>query len=226
MYLRILLIIIVSFLGINIYGQNLEDVKQEIFSKLRDRRCNMAIVKCSCPDAKEMKAYIEALLEVGIGKDDIFVRVAKKFSLDLILDEQIKETIKQKLIIEAGDRRPQIFVDSESFSFGKVTKSKGKIKKVFKLSNKGLSDLVITGLKTSCGCVTTALGENKFFGSEGTPSDWKKNISPGKVINLEVVVDLNHSSIKKGKIIREIFISSNDPVRNRISLRLEFDVGE
>ena len=40
-------------------------------------------------EAKEMKGYIDALLLKPIAKDEIYYKVAKKFSLKTILDEKM-----------------------------------------------------------------------------------------------------------------------------------------
>ena len=42
-----------------------------------------------------MKGYIDALLETGILKDEIYYKVAKKFSLKTILDENVKKRWKR-----------------------------------------------------------------------------------------------------------------------------------
>jgi len=50
-------------------------------------------------------------------------------------------------------------------------------------------------------------------------------IQPGKLGELDVVLDLEHPSMGSGKQIRDVFLTSNDPLRPNISLRLKVDIG-
>jgi len=210
-------------------AQSADDLRKEIFPQLRDRRCStMSLDKCNCPDAREMKAYIDALIESGIGKDEIFYKVAKKFSLITILDSQIKALVEKRLTGEIGDKRPQLSPEIPAFDFGKVSKKQGQLKKNIKIFNKGNSDLVIKNLKVSCSCVTVALRVDKnrspYFASAGSQEGWQMSIEPGKSGELEITLDLTNPAIKSGKVIREIFITSNDPLYPESSVRLEAEV--
>lgn len=71
------------------FAQSTDGVKSEIYSKLKCCFCKESFDKCACPEAREMKAYIEALLGIGAGKEDIFYKIAKKFSLETIQDEEL-----------------------------------------------------------------------------------------------------------------------------------------
>lgn len=222
-------LIFITGIFIFFVSQAFGDIKTDIYSKLRDRRCTtMTLDKCDCPDAREMKAYIEALIEAGIGKDEIFYKVAKRFSLNTILDEQIKQGIEKRLITEAGTKRPQIILESNSFNFGKVSKKQGSKAKIFKLYNKGSADLIITNIRVSCSCVTASLKVGKikspYFGIAGATPGWKAAIEPGSNGELEVVADLAHPSMAVGRQIRDIFIGSNDPVYTEVSIRTEVEV--
>jgi len=190
----------------------------------------MSLDKCDCPAAKEMKAYIDALLEVGVAKEDIFYKVAKKFSPQVILDERIKAEAEQRLIKEIGDKRSQIISEPAALNFGKVSKKQAKVNKAFKLYNKGNVDLVITNIRVSCGCVTVSLRVDKnkspFYGVAGANPGWQAVIEPGKFGELEVALDLNHSSMGMGKQIRNVFVSNNDPLNPEASLKVEIEVIE
>ena len=214
-----------------VFAQNVDAQKSDIYSKLRDYRCTeMSLDKCDCPAAKEMRAYIDALLEVGVAKEEIFYKVAKKFSPQVILDGQIKTEVEQRLIKDTGGKRAQIIFDPVSLDFGKVSKKQSKVSKIFKLYNKGNSDLVITNIRVSCGCVTVSLktGKNKslYFGVAGAGPGWQTVIEPGKSGELDVAMDLNHSSMGMGKQIRNVFVSNNDPLNPEASLKAEIEVIE
>lgn len=222
-------VFIASFCGIA-FAQQINVQKEDIYSKLKDRRCTMSLDKCDCPDAKEMKAYIDALLETGVAKDEIFYKVAKKFSLSSIIDKQIKTEVEKRLIKEVGAKRPQIISEPASLNFGQISKRKGKINNVIKLYNKGNVDLIISNLRVSCGCtsVSLAVGKNKspYFGVAGAGKSWQEIIKPGKFGELEVVFDLNHSSMTIGKQMREVFISSNDPLYPESMISVEIELKE
>lgn len=209
-------IVIFIFLVSVSSAQTNDSVREEIYSKLHCCACKESFIQCVCPEAKEMKAYIEALLETGVGKEEIYYKVAKKYSLNVITDQQIKAGIERRLIDEAGVKRPQLVLEPRSVDFGKLHKHQGVVKRIFKISNKGTDKLVITNMRTSCGCVSVSLktGEEKSrsFGTGAAAPGWQAVIDAGKAGELEVAVDLQHASVKPGKFIREVYIFSNDPL--------------
>lgn len=205
-----------------------EGVKSEIYSKLYCCPCNKGFARCLCQEAKEMKAYIDALLEEGVKKEEIYYRIAKKYSLKAITDARIKTEIENRITSETKDKRPQISLLPGSFDFGRIPRSGKTVKKIFKLYNKGSDNLIVTNIKTSCGCVNASLlvEENKspLFGTNGASAGWKAIIGPGGLAEVEVVIDLQHPSITPGRLIREVFIYTNDPLYPETTLVLEGEV--
>jgi len=226
--LVILLAICLTFLSQTIFAQNIKDLNSEIYSKLKCCKCSVSFTTCTCQHAKEMKAYISSLIESNVPVDDIFYKVAKKFTLDTIIDKQVRDRIEKRIINESGGKRPQAVLESASFNLGTVSKKQGIISKTFKLYNKGNDVLVVKNLKTSCACVTAAvkIGKNKsaYFGTTGAPSDWQVQINPGKSADIEVAIDLKHHTVNIGRLIREIYISTNDLLNPEITIRLEVEV--
>ncbi|MEK7874935.1 MAG: DUF1573 domain-containing protein [Pseudomonadota bacterium] len=216
------------FFSSTVSAQNADTIKSEIYSKLKCCDCGMKFEKCRCAHAGPMKAYIDAFLENKTPKEEIYYKVAKKFSLNTIIDEKVKQDLEKRLTAEAGPLRPQIVIEPASFHFGEVSRQKGKISKVFKVHNKGKASLVITNIKTSCACTLAALsvGKNKspYFGTKGAPVDWQAELKPDEAGELGVVLDLNHKSVKAGDLIREVSIKSNDPLYPEVSLRVEAQV--
>lgn len=211
------------------FAQNLDALKLEIYSKLRDRRCTtMTLDKCNCPDAKEMKAYIDALIETGASKENIFYKVAKKFSLKVIMDQEIKNQVEKRLIKETGEKRPQIVLEPSFFDFGRVSKKQGKISKIFKLHNKGSASLIVKRIKTTCPCSLASLSikgrKSPYFGTEGSPENWQAEIKPGLSAELEVVIDLASPHINTGRIIRDVSIATNDPLYPETTVRVQVEV--
>ncbi len=211
-----------------VFAQDVGALRTEIHSKLRDKRCNMPLSECNCPEAKEMKGYIDALLETGIAKDEIYYKVAKKYSLSLVLDNQLKAELEKRFVREAGSKRPRIVLETTSFNFGEVNKAQGKVSTIFKLSNEGNADLVITNLRASCVCTTISLTVDKqkspYFDNKGAPKDWKMALKPNQTGELEVVLDLAHKAINTGDLTREVDIISNDPLYPETSVRVEAKV--
>jgi len=206
-------------------AQNTDTIKPEIYSKLKCCDCGMKFEECRCAHAGPMKAYIDALLEGSTPKEEIFYKVAKKFSLSTIIDEKIKRDVEKRLAAEAGPLRPQLVIEPASFHFGEVSRQKGKISKIFKVRNKGKANLVITNIKASCACTLASLsiGKNKgpYFGSAGAAQGWQAELKPDEVGELEVVLDLNHKSVKTGDLIREVSLKSNDPLYPELGVTVE-----
>jgi hypothetical protein len=221
---------LVFFFSEYLLAQDVDSLKKEIYSKLTNPHCNMPLTECECPVAKEIKGYIDALLETGVAKEEIYYKVARRFSLKAIADTQIKDTIEKRLVKDAGDKRPQIILEPNSFHFGKVSKKQGKVAKIFKVYNKGNAELIITNIRVSCVCITASLkvGENKspYFGVEGAKSGWQEKINPQESGGLEVVFDLTDPAMVAGEQTRSIFIASNDPLYPETSIRVEVEVIE
>ena len=211
-----------------VFAQNNDGLKSEVYSKLKCCACQVSFDKCSCPEAKEMKAYIDALLENGMRKEEIFYKVAKRFSLNTILDAQTKTEVEKRLIEEVGKERPQLSFDSTIFNFGEVSKKQGKVSKIFKFTNKGNAPLIIKSMKTSCPCASVSLKVNKtkspYFGTEGSPRDWQSEIKPQESGELGLMVDLASPHVKIGKLIRDASLISNDPVYPEVAVRVEAEV--
>lgn len=225
---NILLFAFVIFFSRAVFAQNSDTLKSDIYSKLKCCACQVSFDKCTCAEAKEIKAYVDAFLEGGLDKEEIFYRVAKKFSLNTILDPQVKADAEKRLIKEAGEKRPQIIIKPASFDFGRVTKKQGKISKIFRVTNKGNSPLIIKNIKTSCPCASVSLRVNKikspYFATKGSPEGWQAEIKPGQGAELELIIDLASPHVKPEKLIRDAAIISNDPLYPEITVRVEAEV--
>lgn len=202
--------------------------KEDIYSKLKCCNCKKLFASCSCEHAKEMKAYIDALLEVELKEEEILMKIAKKFGLDKIIDSRSREVVEKKLIAEAGENRPEISIEPPSRNLGEVSKASGKLRFKVKVKNKGKGELKITDLKPSCPCTTIKLKKKKYmspvFGTEGAKPGWEVSIKPEEVGELIIVVDLNHTSIHLGKMLRTVEVKSNDPLRPSITIEFEAQV--
>lgn len=206
------------------------DIKTDIYSKLKCCPCPKEFITCSCPQAGKMKAYIEALLEMGLNEEEILVKVAEEYSLDVIIDEEMRDKIEKKLIERAGDKRPEIFIQPLSYNLGKVSKNKGELELKVKVQNKGNEVLKITDLKTSCACTTVRLKTENFetpaFGVKEVKSEREANLAPQEEGELIIVTDLNHPHVHLGQMLRIIDIKSNDPVYSLVKVEIEAEIVE
>lgn len=219
-----IVMLLIAFFNITAFA----GTKEDIYSKLKCCDCGKPFAPCVCVHAKEIKGYIDALLEVGLGKEEVFVKIAKKYSLDTIVDTALKEVVEKKIITEAGENRPQIFIKPLSYNLGKISKSKGKLKLKVKLQNKGKEVLKITDLKTTCVCTTVKLKIKKYtspvFSIEGAKPGWEASIKPGGKGTLIIVTDLSHTHVHLGPMVRTVEIKSNDPLRSLIKVEFEAEI--
>lgn len=221
-------ITLLLFCFVSSFAEGQDSLKKEIYSKLKCCACKDIFEICVCPEAKEMKAYIEALLDAGVKKEEIYYKVAKKFTLNTISDKSESETIKKRLISEAGEKRPQLVLEFPSINLGNIKKNKGIIKKAVKIFNSGNQDLIISNIRVSCDCIKSSLtnrgDRSPDFGVGGSSASWSAIISPHKGAVLNVKVDSNHFSIVEGKLFREVYILSNDPLYPQTNLKVEANV--
>jgi hypothetical protein len=105
---------------------------------------------------------------------------------------------------------PKITLTESDYHFGKV-KEGTEVTHKFIFKNEGDADLVITDVKTSCGCTAAVTSA--------------KTIAPGK----EGTLSVNFNSRgRRGPQTKTITISSNDPEHPRVAVRIngEVEVGD
>ncbi|MCK5491767.1 MAG: DUF1573 domain-containing protein [Candidatus Omnitrophica bacterium] len=205
-----------------ICGPVFADSKEDIYSKLKCCNCGEGFTPCNCQHSKEMKIYIETLMDEGFDEEKILTKIAKKFTLDAIIDVESKERIKAILIEEAGENRPEIFIESLSKDLGKISKSKNILEFKVVVVNKGKEILKIINLKTSCPCGKIKLKvkgyESPVFGTKGAESGWETRILPKEKGEIIIITDLNHESIRLGDFFRTAEIISNDPIDSSLTI--------
>lgn len=111
------------------------------------------------------------------------------------------------------------------YDFGTISMADGLVKYVYKIKNIGEKDLKINGIKTSCMCTTAVLRvKNNIspeFGMHDNQALWSQKIGSGETGYLEVVFDpAFHGPEAVGRIIRAIYISTNDPQNKKVEVRL------
>jgi hypothetical protein len=191
---------------------------KEIYPLFECPCCGKSIDRCTCPMAKERKAYVDGLTETGGARDEIILAYVKKYGLNSFIDKNRQREVREKLIAAAPNDRPIISLTPDSYDFGDISQKKGIATTFFELKNEGKSDLVIDRLETSCGCTSAAI---VYQGKEGPKfgmnmgqkiPKWQISIPPGQTAQLKVYYDPNFHKDFRGAAIREISVFSNDPI--------------
>jgi len=120
---------------------------------------------------------------------------------------------------------PRIVVTPRSYDFGIVSQAGGVVTTELTLGNRGGKELVITGMRTSCGCTQASLiidgEEGPLFGMHNNPTGWRARLAPGERAKLKVYYDPNVHGGLRGPVTREIEIYSNDPRHPVYTVRIE-----
>ncbi len=101
---------------------------------------------------------------------------------------------------------PSLGVDTVTYDFGSVAEGT-VVSHTFVLTNRGDETLTITGTRATCGCTTTALS--------------KSSLAPGESVSLEARVDTSNFG---GRIMKQIYIDSNDPTAPSAVVYVQGDV--
>lgn len=110
--------------------------------------------------------------------------------------------------VEAAN--PRISFQEKDYNFGTV-KSGAEVTHEFSFRNKGDADLIITDVKTSCGCTAAVTSA--------------KTIAPGEKGTLKVTFNTRG---RRGHQTKTITVSSNDPKQPQAAVRIagEVDAGK
>ncbi|MEK7211469.1 MAG: DUF1573 domain-containing protein [Patescibacteria group bacterium] len=103
---------------------------------------------------------------------------------------------------EQEDAGPKIVITPRGFDFGELKNKKDIVRTAFEVKNGGGETLEIKAVQTSCGCTKASIS--------------KKILAPGEAASLEVTYDPSVHSDEKGKILREVYVESNDPAGETI----------
>lgn len=110
------------------------------------------------------------------------------------------------LLVACYGRQPQIAVETEQILLGDVVNGEVVVREVT-IWNEGKATLVVEALSTSCGCTQASLDP--------------MTIPPGGSAQLKVEFDsAAHGEELTGRLMRQIFIASNDPQQPELVLEL------
>ena len=204
---------------------------QEYYEMFQCPCCGRPIDAGCCGMAEQRKEFLDNLLAQESSHEDIMVDMVKQFDFEVLMNpEEQEEAIKSYMENTISKDAPKIKLDVLKKDLGIVRQRDGVVSTTFPLKNVGKSDLVISALDTSCMCTTASIiydgRESPIFEMSmhgNNPRDFSLAIPPGKSAKLKVYFDPNAHGAQKEqelKIIREIYISSNDPIDFRKKVKI------
>lgn len=115
-------------------------------------------------------------------------------------------------------------VEETAHDWGEIKLNGGDVEKVFKITNNGTEDLILTNVVTSCMCTTAQLilddETSPYFGMH-TKSSYKLLVPPRKTAQLKVVFDpAYHGPSGVGSITRQVSVETNDPDKPELNFML------
>ena len=200
---------------------------EEMFSEFICPCCGQPIGDCSCDMAGERRGFVSGLVSAGLSKLEIYLAYADQYGLDTFASEEVQEEVREYKVAHAPAERPQIVLEPQKIDLGDVSTKEGKVETSITIKNTGQKDLIVDSLSTSCGCTTVSVVNNgqegPLFGA-GTPSEgWSTTIQPGETAELRTYYDPNFHEDARGPMVREVYVSSNDPVDPVVKAAIELN---
>lgn len=201
----------------------------ELYAGYRCPCCQQNIGECTCPQAAERRDMIQERVTLRDTRREIYewmlLHDGARAFFDLTAAEQAQRSLAKKL----PDARPVLVVDKEEIDLGTIRMADGLASARFTVHNGGLAPLTITALATSCTCTTAVLetseGKGPTFGMHENPTDWSVTLAPREEATLIVTFDPNfHGPDAVGDFMREVTISSNDPLQPAAKVRMRMTV--
>ncbi|MFQ5814100.1 MAG: DUF1573 domain-containing protein [Anaerolineae bacterium] len=202
---------------------------EEMFSEFTCPCCGKLIGDCGCGMAKERKEFVTGQVSARKNKLEIYLAYADQYGLDTFASEEVKRDIREYKVANAPAERPQIALEPQKVDLGDVSAKEGKVQTSITIKNAGQTDLIVDSLSTSCGCTTVSVVNNgeegPVFGT-GTPPEaegWSTTIPPGETAELRIYYDPNVHEDARGPMLREVYVSSNDPVDPVVKAAIELN---
>ncbi len=205
---------------------------QEIYPMFECPCCGKPIEECTCPMAKERRAFVDGLTAGRVSEDEAIMSYAKNYGLESFMDKDKQAEFKQKLIAQAPVNRPIVAISLDSFDFGDISQKEGIKSTLFELKNEGKSDLIINRLDSSCGCTSASIvyqdKEGPIFSMSGHGANqatkgWQVTISPGDTAQLKVYYDPDVHQDFRGTATRTVSVFSNDPIAFEKKVTIELN---
>ncbi|MEE8403134.1 MAG: DUF1573 domain-containing protein [Candidatus Hydrothermarchaeaceae archaeon] len=202
----------------------------EIYKMFMCPCCGNPIDSNCCGTSVERQNYANALIDAGLSKEEIVMRMVLRYGVTSLINESDKDEVRAELIKRAPKNRPQIVVEPVVVDLGNVSFTEGEVYTVLSIQNVGMDDLVINGMDSSCGCTTAALvvdgveGPRFSMAMHGTnPVGWSHELSHGQPAQLKIYYNTTFHPDFRGPAIRIITIFSNDPIDFAKEVRVELN---
>lgn len=200
---------------------------EEMFSEFICSCCGQLVAECSCGMAVERRAFVNGMNAVGGNRLDMYLAYADTYGLDTFVSWEAQHVVKQYKLANAPSERPQIALDVQEIDLGDVSVSGSQVETGVTITNTGQKDLVVESLSTSCGCTTAALvsggQEGPTFGAGIPSADWTATIEPGGSAELRIYFDPSFHPDARGPMMRQVQISTNDPVDPQIKVSIKLN---
>ncbi len=200
---------------------------QEMFPEFICPCCGQPIGECDCGMAKERKGFVTGLVSAGKNRLEIYLAYADEYGLDTFASDEVRDAVREYKLAHAPAERPQIVLEPQKVDLGDVSVKGGKVETSISIKNSGQKDLVVKGLSTSCGCTTVSVVNNgqegPVFGAGTSAEGWSTTIPPGGTAELKVYYDPTFHEGARGRMMREIYVSSNDPVDPVVKASIELN---
>lgn len=200
---------------------------EEMFSEFLCPCCGKPIADCTCGMAAERRGFVTGQVSAERSRLEVYIAYADQYGWDGFVSEVAKSAARGFKIAHAPATRPTIMLEPRKVDLGKVSTKKGKVETSVTVRNGGQDDLIVNGLSTSCACTTVSLVNNglegPLFGAGAQPEGWAATIPPGKSAELRIFYDPSHHKEARGAMMREVYVSSNDPIDRvaKVSIQLE-----
>ncbi len=130
---------------------------------------------------------------------------------------------------KSNSGQPQIEILETEYDAGTVSMLEDKVVHIYEIKNVGTGNLEIDKIWTSCMCTTAKLKvgdeESGEFGMHTNSIFWSQKIAPGQTGFLEVTFDQAfHGSEGTGKITRAVYLSTDDPQKKQVEVKLIAEV--
>lgn len=200
---------------------------EEMFPEFLCPCCGKPIGDCSCGMASERRGFVTGLVAAGKKEWEIYLAYADQYGLDTFVSEEVKKAVRGYRLANAPEERPQIVLEPQKVGLGDVSTKEGKVEISITIKNTGQTDLIVDRLSTSCACTTVSVindgQEGPVFGTGTPPEDWSTTIQPGETAKLRIYYDPTFHEDVRGPMMREIYVSSNDPVDPVIKASIELN---
>jgi len=200
---------------------------EEMFSEFICPCCGQLIGDCTCGMAGERRGFVTGLVAAGQNKLEMYLAYADQYGLDFLASEEVKEEIRAYKLAHAPEERAQIVLEPQKVDLGDVSVRDGKVETSITIKNAGQQDLIVDSLSTSCGCTTVSVVNNgqegPVFGAGTLPKSWSTTIRPGETAELRIYYDPNVHKDARGPMMREVYISSNDPIDPVVKASIELN---